>query len=79
MIIGRRDESVAGSAREETITYLEDNSWREEIGEFAEALIHGRRIRSGTSADALAAMETVYRIYNADTSWRDAHGIEPVG
>lgn len=72
LIIGRRDESDTGTAREETVTYLEDNSWRDEINEFADAIINGGPIGNGSSADALATMKLVFRIYWADPEWREA-------
>lgn len=75
LIIGRRDESDMGTAKEEIVTYLEDNSWRDEIDEFADAIINKEPIRSGTSADALATMKLVYRIYYADPVWRQRFNI----
>lgn len=75
LIIGKRDESDTGTAKEEIITYLEDNSWRDEINEFADAIINKKRIQSGSSADALATMKLVYRIYHADPEWRETFQI----
>ncbi|MGE4293551.1 MAG: Gfo/Idh/MocA family protein [Desulfovibrio sp.] len=70
LIVGRRDEADTGSHTEQTITYLEDNSWRDEILEFADAVLNEGRILHGTSADALATMRLVYEIYKADPDWR---------
>jgi predicted dehydrogenase len=75
LIIGRRDESETGTTREETIVFLEDNSWRDEINEFATAVVKGNKIRTGSSAEALATMELVYKIYCADTAWRKVYKI----
>lgn len=75
LVIGRRDEADAGTTREEVVTYLEDNSWRDEISEFADAIYNGGVIESGNSADALATMKLVYRIYWADPEWRRAYDI----
>ncbi len=75
LIIGRRDESDTGTAREEVITYLEDNSWRDEINEFGDAICNGGVIRSGNSTEALATMKLVYRIYWADPEWRETYHI----
>lgn len=75
LIIGKRDESDTGTAREETVTYLEDNSWRDEINEFADAILNGNPIQSGSSGDALATMELVYRIYWSDPEWRRSYKI----
>lgn len=75
LIIGRRDESDQGSLRRETVTYLEDNSWRDEINEFADAVSNGNDIESGNSQDALATMKLVYRIYSADPEWKTAYNI----
>ena len=75
LIIVRRDESDVGTQCDETRTYLADNSWSCEINEFADAVINGRTIKYGTSEDALAAMNLVYRIYNADPVWKEAYDI----
>jgi predicted dehydrogenase len=75
LVIGRRDESDIGTTREETVNYLEDNSWRDEIHEFADAVCNGGRITSGNSADALGTMKLVYRIYWSDPEWRKTYGI----
>lgn len=71
LIVGRRNESDTGTAREEVITYLDDNSWRDEIDEFADAIVNGKPITSGTAQDALQTMEFVYQIYAADPEWRE--------
>ena len=70
LIIGKRDESDTGTAREETITYLEDNSWRDEIFEFADAIVNAAGVQSGSSMDAYLTMKLVYSIYYADAEWR---------
>ena len=76
LVIGRRDESNVGTSREEVIRYIEDNSWRLEIEEFADAILNGRQIQHGSSADALATMKLVYSIYWADPEWREAFRVE---
>ena len=75
LLIGRRTESDTGTARKEELTYLEDNSWRDEIYEFADAISNNCAIGSGNSADALTTMKLVYRIYWADSEWRNAYQI----
>ena len=75
LTIGRRADSTTGTDREETATYLNDNSWRDEVADFAAAVRSGGAVKHGTSAEALAAMETVYQIYCADPAWRDAYDI----
>jgi len=72
LIIGRRNESDTGTAREEVMTYLEDNSWRDEINQFANEIANGLPVKNGSSTDALATMKLVYRIYWADPEWREA-------
>jgi len=75
LIVVGRDESDVGTQRDETRTYLVDSSWSREINEFADAVINNSVIKHGTSADALAAMKLVYRIYNADPVWKEAYNI----
>jgi hypothetical protein len=76
LIAGRRDESDVGTLQQETIKYLEDNSWRDEINEFADSIIYGKTVEYGNSAEALATMKIVYQIYYADPEWRETYNIE---
>ncbi len=73
--IGRRDEADTGATREEVITYLNDPSWGDEIDEFANAIVHGAAIQSGSSNDALETMKLVYRIYCADEGWKKRYNL----
>lgn len=73
--IGRRDEADTGAAREETVTYLQDNSWRDEINEFADAIFNNGAVLHGNSEDALNTMKLVYRIYGADPKWCEIFNI----
>jgi len=62
------DDDV-GDPKEQTTRYNQDNSWRDEIAEFADAILDGGPIVNGSSAEALLTMEMVYRIYRADPEW----------
>ena len=76
LIIGRReDESATGTDQEVVKTFLDDNSWRDEVHEFAKAVTDGVPIACGTSVDALETMRLVYQIYWADPQWREAFAI----
>ena len=76
LIVGHREESATGTAREEVLTFLEDNSWRDEVYEFAKAVVEGVPLASGTSSDARETMRLVTRIYWADPEWREAYAID---
>ena len=72
IVIGRRDEdSNNGQMESKTIKFLQDNSWRDEIYEFASAIINNNPIKTGTSYDALETMKLVFNIYYNDTNWRE--------
>jgi predicted dehydrogenase len=75
-IVPRNDCSDVGSFHEITNLYLEDNSWRDEINEFADIIIQNISVDNGNSSDALKVMEMVYRIYCADESWQKAFDIQ---
>lgn len=75
LIIGRRSDSDHGTLESTTIKYLEDNSWKQEIDEFADAITEQVPIKFGTSHDALETMKLVYRIYYADPVWRTKYNI----
>jgi predicted dehydrogenase len=70
------EQGDAGDPREVMTRYNRDNSWREEIAEFAQAILEDRPVRSGSAEEALRTMELVYRIYSADPEWAAAFGIE---
>lgn len=76
LIIGRREEGDLGATHEQTVTFLEDNSWRDEIAEFADAVVNNGKIQAGSSAEALAAMRLVFDIYKADPDWAKMYRIE---
>jgi predicted dehydrogenase len=75
LIVGRREEASTGSASETVITYLDDNSWADEVAEFARAISGEAPIVAGRSSDALAIMKLVYDIYRADPAWKAAFAI----
>jgi predicted dehydrogenase len=76
-VVHRDGASMNGSFEDRTTMFLEDNSWQEEVDEFAEAIVNDGPIQGDSSADALAVMELVYRIYCADHDWRERYSLEP--
>lgn len=76
IVIGKRDEdSDNGQMESKIIKFLQDNSWKDEIFEFADAILTDKPIESGTSNDALETMKLVYNIYFNDPEWRDQFNI----
>lgn len=71
LTIARRREGDKLPPSEETRRYEEDNSWRDEIFEFADCILNDKPVVVGSSREALNTMELVYRIYCADSQWRD--------
>ena len=47
-------------------TFKKDNSWRDEIKEFAELIKKGSKVKIGSSFQALNAMEVIEKIYKSD-------------
>ena len=74
-IIKRKNDSMSGSQSAEEITYLDDYSWKNEVDEFADIIINGKKVTNGSSADALGVMKMVYRIYYSDKKWRKRFNI----
>tara|TARA_B110000014_G_C19866931_1_gene448942 strand:- start:36 stop:731 length:696 start_codon:yes stop_codon:yes gene_type:complete len=64
-----------GDPEEHHTRYTNDPSWDEEIKCFFESIIYDRAPQNGTSKDALETMKLVYKIYCADSEWRDQYGI----
>lgn len=67
------NENDGGDPRETTTRYNQDNSWRDEITEFADAILKEKPINTGSSLEALKTMQLVYRIYCADARWREEY------
>jgi len=76
LTVAYASEHDGGDPREVMTRYNEDNSWRDEIAEFAEAVVHDRPIVDGSSQEALRTMALVYRIYGADRAWKDRFAID---
>ena len=70
-----RSDDDRGDPREVTIRYNEDNSWRDEVADFAEAILTDEPIRDGSSLEALKTMQLVYDIYRADREWAVRWGL----
>jgi predicted dehydrogenase len=75
MVVRRRGEDNRGTLKKETYQYLDDNTWSEEIREFAGAIFENKEIKFGSSQDALETMELVYDIYFDDKSWTNKFNI----
>ncbi|HQT58851.1 MAG TPA: Gfo/Idh/MocA family oxidoreductase [Daejeonella sp.] len=76
IVIGKRnEESDNGQMESKTIKFLQDNSWRDEIFEFADAVVNNKPIVSGTSKDALETMKLVFNIYADDNLWKEKYNI----
>lgn len=76
--IGRREAGAAlGKPKEEIVYFDRDDSWDLEVADFARAIRDDLPVEMGSSADAIAAMELVSRIYEDSVSpGRTARGAE---
>ena len=68
-VIERLDGQSSGAQEEKVYNFLEDNSWRDEIDEFADCIINDKPVKNGTSIEALNVMEMISKIYQADKNW----------
>lgn len=64
-----------GDPREQLTRYNRDPSWDEEIKEFNLSIINNTPVLRGSPIDALNTMKLVYRIYYADSVWRQTYNI----
>jgi len=72
MTVAWATEGDMGDPKEQTTRYNQDNSWANEINEFANAILQNSTIVHGTVEDAFRTMELVYKIYCADPKWRES-------
>lgn len=68
-------ENDRGDPQEQLTRYNRDLSWDHEIAAFAEAILSGELVKSGSSDDALRTMKLVFKIYYSDAKWRATYGI----
>lgn len=64
-----------GDPKEQTIRYNRDPSWDDEIAAFADCIVNGKPVQSGTSQEALRTMQLVFKIYYEDAAWRETYNI----
>jgi len=69
------EDDESGDPREVTTRHNIDNSWRDEINEFADLIINDTKVVSGSSLDALRTMQLVYSIYCADKEWKEKYNL----
>ena len=65
-VIERLPKSVNGYKVKNQYYFNKDNSWKEEIDEFANNILKNRTIKTGNVYDALKVMSMVEKIYKAD-------------
>ena len=76
LTVAYANDHDGGDPREVMTKYNEDNSWRDEIAEYAEAVIGNKPIAKGSSTEALRTLALVYRIYGADPDWKSRFKID---
>lgn len=75
MTVIRSDSDAFGVPSETVSTYIHDNSWRDEVFEFATSILENKPVLAGSSHDALATMNLVYKVYRADEEWARKYNI----
>jgi len=68
-------DNDGGDPSEHVTLYNKDPSWEDEVNAFAASILENKPVQSGTSNDALKAMQLVFNIYYADVAWRNQYGI----
>ena len=69
-LIERLPKSSKGSKINKKYFFKKDDSWKEEIDEFANIILNNLTVKTGNVYDALEVMIMVEKIYHADKKWR---------
>ena len=69
-LIERLPKSSTGFKVKKKYFFRKDNSWKEEIDEFAKIIFNNLTIKTGNVYDALQVMIMVEKVYHADKEWR---------
>lgn len=76
ILVAYSDDNDGGDPREMTMRYNKDNSWCDEIVDFADAILNDKPILDGSSMEAMQTMRLVYQIYCADPEWRNKYNLD---
>ena len=68
-VIERDRKNFDGAQEQKVYSFLQDNSWRDEINEFSECISKDKPVVNGTCYDALEIMEMIFNIYKSDKKW----------
>ena len=69
-LIERLPKSSTGFKVKRKYFFKKDNSWKEEIDEFAKIIFNNLTVKTGNVYDALQVMIMVEKVYHADKEWR---------
>lgn len=75
-VVYANPENDRGDPREVVTRYNEDPSWYAEIEEFASCIFNDKKIKNGSSDDALQTMKLVFKIYYSDKKWQKTYNIK---
>jgi len=68
-------DNDGGDPFEQTTRYNTDHSWQDEVAAFANAVIGRTPVTAGSSIEALKTMHLVYRVYCADSVWKQRYNL----
>tara|TARA_B100002051_G_C16708863_1_gene625474 strand:+ start:896 stop:1882 length:987 start_codon:yes stop_codon:yes gene_type:complete len=63
---GRESITVIMNSSKKKYFFIKDNSWKNEVDEFANIITNNCKVEIGNIKDALDVMKMIYRIYNND-------------
>ena len=64
-----KDKNINRKPRMKEFTFKSDDSWRDEVNEFADIIIKNKKIKTGNSEQALKVMTMIDMIYKNDRKW----------
>ena len=59
-------KKLKNSIKKKYFTFKNDNSWKNEIKDFAKLIKNNNKVKIGSSLQALNAMEVIEKIYKSD-------------
>ena len=70
IIVPRKDFHNKKIKKTKKFFFSKDNSWKNEVDEFADIILNNKVVKTGNSNQALEVMNMVYKIYHNDKSWK---------
>ena len=71
LVITLNNKNINKKPKIKIFKFKKDNSWRDEVDEFANIILKDKKIETGNTNQALRVMTMIDKIYKNDKKWKN--------